>query len=122
MTDIIARLEAATEDQQRWLLVEAIKLAHVRGWIDNKTYVKAIAFVEIGAFVDAALTLVPDALAKKPAWWGVRRGGLTYFHASIGVIEPYEDGVPQGIWAHANTPALALCSADLKAHQADDHG
>ena len=70
------------------------------------------------ASIDAALTLVPDALTKNPAWWGVRRGGLTYFHAWLGDREPERDGTETGKWAQANTPALALCAAALRARAA----
>ncbi len=69
------------------------------------------------ASIDAALTLVPDALCKEPSWWGVQRGGLTYFHAWVGSgMERYDTNNNfTEHWAQANTPALALCIAALKA-------
>ena len=110
-SDIIAKLEAATEDEQHVCLYAVAKHARDKGWITQIQCLRMEDLIEVGAFLDAALTLVPE----KGLWsvCSMEDGPFAQ------VIRPmpsggFEGGLTQG---SAFTPALALCIAALKAQE-----
>lgn len=62
LTSLIKRCEDATATNQHIVLEEAIKYADRRKWINRETALQALAWIEAGAFIDAALTLVPEGM------------------------------------------------------------
>lgn len=113
MTDLIARLQSAAPYQQRELLWEAVKLAKDREWIDAHTYARSARFLDAAAYVDAALTLVPEGLEWKA---GGNPGAVKY--AGEAEIEHPKEGWAGCIETTGATPALALVIAALKARDA----
>ena len=59
LTDLIARLEKADNLDAPLLLEEAVSLARGQRWISYETWQQAMAWIEEGALLDAAITLVP---------------------------------------------------------------
>jgi hypothetical protein len=120
------RCEAATGRQQRALLIASAEAALIAdgqdadtedamGWLDRFE-----AFVEAGAFLDAAMTLVPED-----------RGPLRFFslehdaHDGARWIARFDSagdecGHGQTIYCEGNTPALALCAAALRARASQE--
>ncbi|MGI9492584.1 MAG: hypothetical protein ACR2QF_09320 [Geminicoccaceae bacterium] len=120
ITDLIGRLEEATEAEQGDLLIEAAVRAGQRGWITESQRWRASALIHIGAFIDAALMLVPenaDWIVSRVTDLSQMRIGFT------GVIETLQGQgevdrpfrMEHKAHAVAATPALALASAALKA-------
>ncbi|KKM77689.1 hypothetical protein LCGC14_1367410 [marine sediment metagenome] len=106
MTDIIAKLEAATEAEQGNVILEAIDYARKQGWISAKAREDARLFVGVGAFLDAALILVPDGWDVEIKQSRHRKGWRALL---------WSGGYGTGKFGDAPTPALALCIAALKA-------
>ncbi|KKN89998.1 hypothetical protein LCGC14_0231100 [marine sediment metagenome] len=105
-SDIITKLEAATEAEQGNVILEAIDYARKQGWISAKAREDARLFVGVGAFLDAAMTLVPEGWE----WQIISDDGAAVYkrskeHGGYAIIF---DG-------QATTPALALCAAALRA-------
>ena len=57
---IIARLQAATAETQGEAIREAISHAHVAGWIPFAAALRGYHMIDVRAYVDAALLLVPE--------------------------------------------------------------
>lgn len=108
MKDLIAKLEAATEEQEKALLLAALDLAYDRCWIDRLTYHRAYDWVKQGAGLCAALTLLPAGY-----WWMIQKDGFAY-------IEKYDSDEDEGMTSGGvSTTALALCAVALKARMAE---
>lgn len=115
MTDLIAlagRVEEATGPDRR-LLINAYEAIHGTTSIDYARWGRFEALVNVGAYLDAAMTLIPEGCAPMQDW-------LHYTNDSAGVIA-YEydvqrttDGYSLG-HGEARTPALALTAACLRA-------
>ncbi len=105
---LIARLEAATEETQHVAIYDAIKYCRDHGWITYEQALKAFGFRTLGAFLDAALTLVPGERQ-----WRINGVG------DSGMFDGHVEILSGGVWLAyggvAPTPALALCIAALKA-------
>jgi len=117
--DLIARIEAASADDERHMLELAWQ--QVRGefpggcaWYSAENQ-RLARLLNGGGFIDAALTLVPD-----DAFWRLGHDGdgadPSEFKAQI--IVPKLGGVDMRGQSVAATPALALCAAALKARKA----
>ncbi|KKM06918.1 hypothetical protein LCGC14_1739130 [marine sediment metagenome] len=115
-TDLIARMEAATD---RASSIEAFQAVaneidvlddfdrHVSQAVRSMSDSRAMGYLLL-----AAMTLVPaDAL------WSVGHRGDEYPGLFCGTVMPAK-GPP--LHVYARTPALALCIAVMKARQADD--
>ena len=117
---LIAWLEAATEKDQREGLLAAANHARLRGWINDAEQARMFAFIEVGAFLDAALILVPGGY---DVWLiGVSRqisnGVFTHDYKPYAEVMNAQEQV---FGEEAATPALALCIAALKAWE-QSHG
>jgi hypothetical protein len=104
--ELIAALESATAEQQGHLILQALWLAHERGWITAQAGERAFKMLSVGAYESAALTLVP---ANRIGPWCI----FDFTNSAKAEV----DGEP-GVGA---TPALALAAAALKA-QGGAHG
>jgi hypothetical protein len=113
LADLIARLEAATADQQAGLIKLALWSAVDNGWITPKACGRAIRMVDAEAYESAALTLVPDGWrwsldwTQRPPYQDCGRADL--YAPGRGIKPPDVQDV------YAATPAIALCIAALKA-------
>ena len=125
MTDLLERIEAATEGS-RELDKDIASQVHPGtdwdkrytanvGWghPDFNRVMRANPVPHYTTSIDAALTLVPEG-------WGFKADcGLGYGNectvGHVGENKMYDQ--PDG-WAKAATPALALCAASLRAREA----
>lgn len=57
LSDLIARLEAASPGDEGKCVHAALQFAYSQGWIDTETLARAVRYAMAGAFLDAALTL-----------------------------------------------------------------
>ena len=106
MDDLIAELERAEKGSQPELLHRAVDFARDQGWFNEDEHAKAWAFINIGAFESAALTLVPEG-----RYWRINPS-LSKGRPTAGV----ECDTCEAM-AEAATPALALTIAALKARK-----
>ena len=109
MTALLQRLEAASADEQGHLISEAASYAREQGWIDHATCLKAISWVKVGAYLDAALTLVPEGTD-----WKLHR---TSCNADVWFTAEIQDSNEDWWRARKSSPALALCIAALRARE-----
>ena len=103
MKELIAELEGATEARQELVIREALKFARDQGWITIQTYTKAEAWAHSGAYLSAAMVMVPEG-------WMVRK------------FEQWPDGwycsIVKSSAAHQGNqkpPALAITIAAMRA-------
>ena len=117
---LIRDLEKASVSEERGVILDALTYAHASKWIDTATFHGAQKMLHVGAFLSAALPLVPEgyAIEQMMIWPGEPSDGMvvgTRFRAGRYWHEAGKDGR----WkATAATPALALASAALKARSA----
>ena len=97
--ELAARCEAASADEQRELIWEAAIAVRVAGDLMREMF-------EAGAFLDAAMTLVPEGL-RRIEFGTYEAGGAWAYVWSVPTDEKGE--------ADAATEALALTAAALKA-------
>lgn len=107
LLDLAERCEKATEEQQRALLLEAFDAVFLDD--PEARFLRFRRLVDAGAYLDAAMTLVPDGYD-----WIIGRtnDGLT-IPAEVG-------GRGDEYMRFGNTPALALCAAALRARSQDE--
>lgn len=119
MTDLIARLEAATGPDRE--LSDAVLLAC--GWtVDHEDHEGVIWKAPDGsliagdhhpaASIDAALTLVPEGWS----WKLLFEPAVSFFRVVIRHAQKLEDVAPAFV-VHGATPAIALCIAALRARK-----
>lgn len=104
--DLLARLEGATEDQG-YLIKCVLREARAQHWIDSDTFDRAMHWAACGAFVDAALTLVPEGMEFEiTTLYGPARVamGLNVNHAGPWYSERLDGNI-----------ALALVTAAIRA-------
>jgi len=114
--EMIARLEAATEETQRADVQAALYFAQKRRWITFETWNRASAWAESGAYESAALTLVPEGLDVEILILvndGAVRAEVQIYPKAFAVCRDDEH-----IYGEGKTPALALCIAALKLRSA----
>ena len=112
MTDLIARLESATKETSA-LMWECFSEKFPDGTV-HETYMQFAGFLDAGAYLDAALTLVPEGLKVE----------LTIHEDGIGhcVLLQFDETVCKRqvvaeSTAQKPTPALAVCAAALRARK-----
>lgn len=107
---ILDQLQNASADDQGYAIKCALREAKAQGWIDEDAFKSAMHWVAVGAFVDAALTLVP----AKSLWSVADMEDGPVAEVLIPLLGGHfgEGGSSRGA-----TPALALCIAALKAQQ-----
>ncbi len=110
--DLLVELLAATAETQESALHAALRYAHRKEWIDGPTGLRAGAWLGAGAYLDAALVLVPKGYA------GQILVGLGVAGHSAAVWDETTSGTRPAYEAKAATPALALVLAALKAREA----
>lgn len=128
MTDLIARLEAATADQQRELLLEAFDELYPQH-LDTTVRARFIIMLDAEAYESAALTLVPegwqvDKLAQgwRCGLWGCQlvpkpsHKTLERFDRGETIGYRTADAPNNGRYGIA-TPALAIVIAALRARE-----
>lgn len=110
MTDVdtlIRDLEEAPVGKERAAILDALTYAHASKWIDTAAFHRAQKMLHVGAFLSAALTLLPEGW-----WWS---------------LETFSDGCYARVAETSKQlhclgtqkpPALALCIAALKARSA----
>ena len=103
MKDLIAKLEAAQEDEQGELILKALQYAFEHDWIIATRFVLAKMWVRSGAYLSAAMVLVPKG-------WFCR---LDTSGADVQLWHP--DKRWEEYRGFAATPALAVAIAALKA-------
>ena len=105
---LIRELEGTSATVERGAILDALTYAHASKWIDTATFHSAQKMLHVGAFLSAALTLVPEGLA----WTMYSDGSI-----ELGP-EPSDGQMMDSVWAaEAATPALALCIVALKARR-----
>ena len=60
MTDLLAELKSGRTEDERRLIKAVLQHARQQGWLSDQQYFVAVRMLEVGAAVDAALTLVPE--------------------------------------------------------------
>ena len=112
MTDLIERLESAPDAEQGDLIAETIIFMQARGFISNVVAAEAHRLVSVGAYMDAAMTLIPEG-------WFVR---LTEVRFGMWLTELWDGDkstlIAPDIQLLGGTPALALTAAAMKAREA----
>ena len=106
MKDLLAKLEAAPEADQERLIMEALQYAYDHDWITGVTFVMVRAWVPLGAYLSAAMVLLP-----KGAAWSISQSDDRDDQRPCGVVQV---AISTGE-EFAATPALALALAALKA-------
>lgn len=106
---LIEKIEAAKEETQRSVIYDALVWAHKNEHITDGKYDLAIRFLNAGAYLDAAMQLVPEG------WWWVLNSGVT---APATALLGTRDN--PGVRSMGATPALAFCAACLRAMGGDD--
>lgn len=109
--DLIARLEAAKAEDQTDVVRDALRFSLDQGWITADAYRRAYEMCNAGAFVDAALVMVPEG-------WSAT---MSAHHRNIGTFaRVFNNGLvsePAAV-CHRNGPlSLALTIAILKARE-----
>lgn len=115
-SDLIARIEAGTADQQRELLIEAGRLVFDdrQGRNDDgRKWSAFCAMLDAEAYESAALMLVPEGLV----WCVLTDFGLPGRARLWGSVLPGQ--ADSGWTADGATPALAICAAALSAKETD---
>jgi hypothetical protein len=112
MNDLLTSLESATEDDQTYVLLRAAAEAESRGWISKEIAMSCREFICCGAFIDAAITLVPEG------WhWMIDseriKGGKPY----AWVHRRINRGRGKTRDGYGSTPAVALCIAAIRARE-----
>ncbi len=115
MNDLLARLEIAPPKDERGLLKNCARLAFQRGWITVGQNCRMRQFIEAGAFIDAAMTLVPEGWRIAEMKDGLGENGS----CELRLWCPNNYALGHKYPAYASTPALAISIAALKAW---DHG
>lgn len=110
MDSLIARLEAGDVGEEASLLREAFNFALAERWISAEAYDRALRFIEVGASVDAALTLVP-----KGCYWRVNS------YAEALVFDAYERACDGSALPGPGDVARALTAAALLARATTTH-
>ena len=104
MKDLIEKLEAATEAEQERLILETLQFAYDRDWMTGVKFVMVRAWMPLGAYLSAAVVLVPEG-------WFYR---LDTSGADVQLWHP--DKRWEEHRGFATTPALAITIAAMKAH------
>ena len=112
LDELIEALEKADASQEHDLMRAAVHMAYVNSWISDQSHDHAVLWVQAGATMDAALTLVPEG------WqWLVRsdeeKGCLANLHRDHECPNRGYEYFPA--WAH--TPVLAITLACMKARK-----
>ena len=106
---LIAKLEAATEADERTIIQSALDHAVNHRWISERDYHRASGWLESGASLDAALTLVESGSEYSiSTLFGLATVEVGLNHTDGPVRERRSDG----------NVCLALCIAALRARQA----
>jgi|TARA_R100000501_G_C2620038_1_gene113312 hypothetical protein len=106
-TKLAERIEALEGDERIWF-IRAYEAVHGTECIDPKAWRRFEDLVNAGAFLDAAMTLVPEG------WnWLVGTDAGVGFQSAL-----LRHGEEAPIEAIAATPALALCAAAIRAQEA----
>lgn len=111
LTDLIARLETATAEEQDGALMDAIDCANARGWITGPELFKADRWRAYGAYESAALVLLPDGWSVSLNAFPIESGKP---HVSRCFLNG--DGKVARNEEHCATPALAIAAASIRAH------
>ena len=109
MKDLIKKLETATEDQQEELILEALQFAYDRDWIVLRTHSLATAWVRSGAYLSAAMVLVPEGWFTYKVLQAVYHPYKWLWNLQVFGTSKQAEGV-------ALYPATALTIAAMKAH------
>lgn len=110
MTDtetLIERLEAATPKGERAAILAMLDHAKDADWLTFDQWRAAYRFWDVGAYLDAAMTLVPEGWR----WHVDYRPAAQCWHGLHCVFDDEGD-------CTGTTPALALSIAALKAREA----
>jgi hypothetical protein len=114
LTALIARVEVVTVAEQSDVFAVALRVARKAGWFAAKQYSSARRMLAASAYESAALTLVPEG------WFvmlGYQNGGQS---AGASLMEyPAWQNRGRDAQGTADTPALALVAAALRARLAD---
>lgn len=121
MSDLIERLEKASEAEQHDLILEAAFHCWSQAWINDGGYYRTRELLAASAYIEAVLLLVPTETRKENGiWWrlsafgGAHGTGKEMYQADVQRIttEPADLQTYRGF---GFTPALALCIAALRA-------
>ena len=124
MKDLLAKLETATETEQEELILEALQYAYAQDWIKLVITGKAGRWVRQGAFLSAAMVLVPEGWLfnrmDQMSSWTAKAVKSPIPTEKWWTVELYEwgkdkDGLSKG---RAVTAPLTVTIASLKAHDA----
>lgn len=106
MTPLLTRLEAASAVDEHVVIALVLKHAKDQEWLTTHAYTLAMRRHSCGAYLDAVLPLVPEG-----AVWAIScSDSHEGFRATVMPKAASHDRTVQ-----AATPALALCSAALRA-------
>ena len=105
MKDLIAKLEAATEETQHIVIYDVLVWLHKNEHISDGVYDQAMRFRNAGAYLDATMMLVPVGRYCRSQ---IDRDGAAWF---------WVEGKDNEFVAYSKSPALALCIAALKARE-----
>ena len=121
---LLRELEGAAGSAERGAILNALTYAHASKWIDTAAFHRAQKMLHVGAFLSAALTLVPEGWTVMHAgqnpvsgtwYWGLHKqaeaGVNNGFCQQVGSRELFNSD------HHTTNPALALCIAALKARR-----
>lgn len=109
---LVEDLEAAGPEHEPKLVGDVIEYAVECGWLTADEFQRACKFMIAGAYLDAALLTVPEG------WNGQVDFGLSPNSAELWNNRFAPDCVE--ISVEAETPALALCAASMKALAAQE--
>jgi len=117
-TKLAERIEALERDERIWF-IRAYEAVHGTECIDPKAWRRFEDLVNAGAFLDAAMTLVPSQPypeIRPGQWWWMVEAREGYCDAHV-AYENHDAGIPE-FSGEAATPALALCAAAIRAQEA----
>ena len=117
MKTLITKLEAAPEDEQEQLIQDALQYAFEHDWITATVFVLAKEWLRMGAFLCAALVLVPEGW-----WWRMNQSGGPMRGEQNDLSPIYTTTLFRPrleVRGTHGTPALAFTIAAMKAHMQD---
>lgn len=122
MSDLIERLEKATAENEHVAIYDALVFAHKAGWLSDGPYDVAMRWRNEGAYLCAAMTLVPEGyrVDQIGEWEAMPLRARGPWYAILKRVGSAAGTISTDRADHFPSAALALCAAALKAQESSN--